>query len=234
MSRLFLTKILNVKYNTSQTNYVGGFQRKMVKNLILLFVFVLLGVYAAHSQDAEEKTIVSDEFHFAASFPAPPTQSRNEISTKFGKGFATRWTLELKDISYEVLVADFPYLSVKMDYKPLNLFYDTICNDLSEQYGAKFGYHTDVLFDEYGRAAGRIAKEKSVNVRMYLVRQRLYLVSIIMSNSLLNKGGSIIDEQTKLDFINFLDGFIFIYKKENEKKYSFGLPQTASQNLKSQ
>ena len=198
----------------------------VMRKITLLIVFVLFAVSAAQAQLAEHETVASDEFHFIAFFPDKPTRTEGDINTRFGKGYSRHWTLELPDISYEVSVDDFPDLSVKMDYKPLDLFYDEICNDLASKYGAKFGWYYDILFDEEGRAASRRTKEFSVSVRMYLVRQRLYQVKAIMRNSLEK------DEQTKENVKNFMDKFIFVYQKENEKKYSFGLPESASQNFK--
>ncbi|MDQ6787104.1 MAG: hypothetical protein M3033_09885 [Acidobacteriota bacterium] len=199
-----------------------------MKKITLLVVFVLSAVCSVQAQRAESKTIVSDEFHFIAFFPNRPTQTEGDINTRFGKGYSRRWTLELPDISYEVSVDDFPELSVKMDYKPLNLFYAVICNDLASQYGAKFGYYSDTLFSEYGRNASRRTNELSVTARMFLVRQRFYQVKVVMRNSLEK------DEQTLEDIKNFLDEFVFVYQKENEKKYTYGLPQSVSQNLERQ
>jgi hypothetical protein len=196
-----------------------------MKKIIILVVFVLSVVCVAQAQRAEYETVVSDEFHFIAFFPDRPTLTEGNINSRFGKGYSRRWTLELPDISYEVSVNDFPELSVDMDFKPLNLFYDEVCNELANQYGAKFGHYSDNLFEEEGRAAGRRTKEYSVNVRMYLVRQRFYQVKVIMRN-LLEK-----DKQTIENVKKFMDEFLFVYKKENEEKYSFGLPESASQNL---
>ena len=196
-----------------------------IRKIILLAIFVLTAACAVHAQLAEHETVVSDEFHFIAFFPDKPTKTEGDINTRFGKGYSRRWTLELPDIFYEVSVDDFPDLSVEMDYKPLNLFYDSICKDLANQYGAKFGYYTDIFFDEYGRTASRRTKDFSVTVRMYLVRQRLYQVKVVMRNSLEK------DEQTKENVKKFIDEFVFVYQKENEKKYSYGLPESVSQNL---
>ena len=150
----------------------------VMKKFISVVLFVLFAIFATYAQRAESETIVSDQFYFIAFFPDKPMQSEGDINTRFGKGYSRCWTLELPDILYEVSVDDLPELSVEMNYKPLNLFYDEICNDLASKYGAKFGYYTDISFDEYGRAAGRRTKDVSVNVRMYLARQRLYQVKV--------------------------------------------------------
>lgn len=123
-------------------------------------------------------------------------------------------------------VDDFPEISVEMDYKPLNLFYDAVCSDFTSRYGAKCdNYYTDILFGEYGRVEGRRTKEFSLDVRIYLVRQRLYQAKVAMRNSLEK------DEQTIQNVTKFMDSFLFVHRKMNEKKYSFGLPKSLSQNL---
>ena len=197
----------------------------VMRKIILLAIFVISAVCAAHAQLAEHETVVSDEFHFIAFFPDKPTKTEGDINTRFGKGYSRRWTLELPDIFYEISVNDFPNLSVEMDYKPLNIFYDEVCSDLASKYGAKFGYYSDILFDEEGRAASRRTKNLSVSVRMYLARQRFYQVKVVMRNTLEN------DEQTKENVKKFMEEFVFVYQKENEKKYNYGLPESASQNL---
>lgn len=201
--------------------------RMTMEKLTILIVFVLCSVYGISAQHAESNTIVSDKFHFIAFFPDQPTLAEGDINSRFGKGFSRRWTLELPNILYEVSVDDLPDISVEMDYKPLNLFYDEICNDLASKYGAKFGYSSDILFDEYGREAGRRTKDVSVSVRMYLVRQRLYQVKVVMRNTLEK------DEQTKENVKKFMEEFVFVYQKENEKKHTYGLPESVSQNLES-
>ncbi|HUF04900.1 MAG TPA: hypothetical protein VMM38_12090 [Aridibacter sp.] len=189
-------------------------------------VLVLLSSWAVQAQTAEWHSVVSDEVYFIAQFPSRPTLTEGDISGGFGKGYSRRWTLETTDVFYEVSVNDFPDLSIEMDYKPLNLFYDQICDDLASQYGAKFDYYTDILFDEYGRTAGRRTKEFAVSVRIYLVRQRLYQVKTVRRNSLGN------DKQTSEDIKHFMKQFIFVHRKENEKQYSLGLPETVSQGLR--
>ena len=196
-----------------------------MKNLTLIVLFILSVVCVAQAQFAESETIISDEFHFIAFFPNKPMQTEGDINTSFGKGHSRRWTLELPDISYEVSVNDFPDLAVEMDYKPLTLFYGAVCKDLINQYGGEVSGHTDIIFGEYGVAVSRLTKNHFLSVRMYLVRQRFYQVRVIMQNPLEK------DEQTKENVKNFMEKFIFVYKKENEKKYSYGLPESVSQNL---
>lgn len=196
-----------------------------MKKIIVLIVFVLSAVYVVQAQPTEWELVVSDEFHFIAVFPSQPKQSESIINTRFGKGYSQRWTLDLQDISYEISVDDFPDLSVEMDYKPLNLFYDHVFNDLANQCGAKFGDYIDILFGEYGRGGYLNSKEFYVSVRMYLVRQRLYQAKIVMRKSLET------DKQVLENVKKFMDHFLFVHRKENEKKYSYGLPESVSQNL---
>ncbi len=61
-------------------------------------------------------------------------------------------------------------------------------------------------------------------VRMYLVRQRLYQVKVVMRNARAE------DKQAVANAIKFIDDFGFVYRKEDEKKYIYGLPESASQN----
>lgn len=196
----------------------------IMKKIILLVVLVLSAVYAAQAQRAEFETIFSDEFHFIAFFPDRPTLTEGDINTRFGKGYSRRWTLESPGNFYEVSVDDFPDLSVKMDYKSLNSFYDTVCSDFASQYCAKCdNYHTTEFFGEYGKHAGGRTKDLFVYVEMYLVRQRLYQLKHIMRTSLEN------DRQALLDVSKFFNEFVLIHRKENEKEYSYGLPQSLSQ-----
>jgi len=198
-----------------------------MKKILLLVVFVLSTVCAAQAQRAEWPTIVSDEFHFIAFFPDRPTMSEGDVNTRFGKGYSRRWTLESPDVFYEVSVDDYPDLSVEVDYKSLNLFYDAVYSDFAGQYGGKCcgsGF-TKVLFTEFGIEAGSRTKDVFFNVQMYLIRQRLYQLKVVMRTSLEK------DKQTREDVGKFMDEFVFVYRKENEKKYSYGLPESVSQNL---
>ena len=202
-----------------------------MKKIIWLFAFVLCGVTAAYSQgaDADWEAVVSDEFHFIAYFPNEPTKTEGKIDTRFGKGYSRRWTLKLPDIFYEVSVDDYPDLTVEMNYKPLNLFYDTVCNDFAGQYGVKCdNYNTTVMFGEYGKNAGGRGKDVFVTVEMYLARQRLYQLKIVMPTAFEH------DRQKLEDIRKFLDDFVLVHKKENESKYTYGLPESLSQNYKSQ
>ncbi len=193
----------------------------------MLVLFVLCGVYAAQAQLAEDKTIVSDKFNFIAFFPDKPTFTEGNINTRFGKGYSRRWTLETPDVLYEVSVTDFSDLSVKMDYKSLNSFYYTICSEFASQYGAKCNNNYSIeLFDEYGENIGGRTKELFVYDQIFLAHQRLYQLKHVMKTSLEN------DRQALLDAKKFFDDFVFIYQKENEQKYSYGLPKSLSQNLK--
>lgn len=192
----------------------------------MLVVLILFAVCVVQAQRAEYKTIVSDEFNFIAFFPDRPTKTESEINTKFGKGYARRWTLETPDVFYEVSVTDLPELSIKTDYKSLNSFYDAVCSDFAIQYGAKCdNYQTNELFGEYGKYAGGRTKDLFVYVQMYLARQRLYQLRHVMRTSLEN------DRQGLLDGSKFFDEFVFVHRKANEKKYSYGLPESLSQDL---
>ena len=196
-----------------------------MKKLTILVLFVLCGVCAAQAQLAEHKTIVSDEFNFIAFFPNKPTYTEGDINTRFGKGYLRRWTLETSGVFYEVSVTDLPNLFVKMDYKSLNSFYDQVCSDFTSQYGAVCdNYGTNDMFGEFGKYGGSRTKDLFVYVQMYLAQKRLYQLKQIMKTSLEN------DEQTASDSSKFWNEFVFIHRKESEKKYSYGLPKSLSQN----
>lgn len=197
-----------------------------MKKIAIFFIFVFSSVYAAHGQQPEWKMIFLDELHFTALFPEQPQASEGEFYTGYGRALSRRWTLNHQDISYEVVVTDFPELSVTMDYKPLNFFYDAVRNNLVSHHGTKYGEHSDTLFGEYGRGLVLRNDNETVNIRMHLVRQRLYQVKVVIPTSREK------DERTLDNVKMFLEHFLFVQQKENEKNYSFGLPQAVSQNLK--
>ena len=184
-----------------------------------------MAVGSAFGQQPEPTTIMSDELHFIAFFPEKPKVIEGSADTTFGKARYRQWNLELPDSSYRVSVIDYSDLSIKMEGKPLNEFYDVLCDDLQREYGAKFGWHTDILFDELGRNAGVLTKNVSVTERMFLTRQRLYLVILVRKTSILK------DEQSNADAKKFLDNFVFVKKEGNETNYSYGLPKSLSQNI---
>lgn len=196
----------------------------VMKKIAILAVFFLFGVYAANGQ-VLERTVLSDELHFAAYFPEQPQQSESTIDTGLGQAVSRRWTLESPDVVYEILVVDFSQVPVAMDPKPLNQFYDSVRRVLAAQHGEKYDEKSDTLFGEYGRAIEFRAHEEIAHVRMHLVQQRLYQVRAILRASAEN------DEQTTANVKNFLEGFVFVQRKENEGPYSYGLPQALSQNL---
>ncbi|MEO8074327.1 MAG: hypothetical protein ABI686_13895, partial [Acidobacteriota bacterium] len=194
-----------------------------MRKIIMLIVFVLFAVCAVQAQLAEDKTIVSDEFNFIAFFPDKPTYNEGDINTRFGKGYSRRWTLETPDVFYEVSVTDFPDLSVKMDSKSLNSFYDVVCSDFVSQYGTLCDNHgTNELFGEFGKDSGSRTKNLFVCVQMYLAQKRLYQLKHIMRTSLEN------DKQALSNLDKFWNEFVFVHRKENEKKFTYGLPKSLS------
>jgi len=172
--------------------------------------------------------VLSDELYFRALFPEEPKRSEGPIDTSFGTGFEQRWTLELSNMSYEVSVIELPDITVKVDGKSLNRFYDLLTDDLGKQYGVKFGYHTVEHFGELGRLAGRSTLAQSVIVEMFLIRKHLYKATIIWDSNPLN------NKRISKDNERFLDNFLFVLKRGNEEKYSYGLPKFFSQNISEQ
>jgi hypothetical protein len=198
---------------------------KVMRKITMLVLFVLCGVYAAQAQLAEDKTIVSDEFNFIAFFPDKPTITEGDINTRFGKGYSRRWTLETSGVFYEVSVTDIPELSVKMDFKSLTSFYDAVCSDFASQYGTVCdNYGTNEMFGEFGKYGGSRTEDLFVYVQMYLAQKRLYQLKKITRTSLEN------DKQTQSDGSKFWEDFVFVHRKENEKKFTYGLPKSLSQN----
>ena len=196
-----------------------------MKRLTLHVVFFLSCICITHAQHPESKMVVSDELHFIAVFPEPPKYGEGNIDTKFGKAFSRRWALELPGLLYEVSVVDFSDLSVKMDYKPLNQFYETLGNDLGVEYNSRVNDNGDDRFGEYGRDVSLVNKKVSVEVEMFLIRQRLYQVKVVMSRSLKSNWQSLLEVQ------HFLDEFLFVKEREDGTKYSYGLPKSLSQNI---
>lgn len=84
---------------------------------------------------------------------------------------------------------------------------------------------TNELFGEFGKDGGSRTKDLFVYVQMYLAQKRLYQLKHIMRTSLEN------DKQALSDGSKFWNEFVFVHRKENEKKYSYGLPKPLSQNL---
>lgn len=191
-----------------------------MKSLPLLVVLFLSSIYTATGQQPEWKIIRSVEFHFIASFPGDPEQKSEDIAASFGSASARRWILELPGVSYEVLVADFPNLSVKMENKALYSFYDVACGEFA---GGRCDVGDD-QFGELGRRGWSGTKTETIEYLMYLAGKRLYLAKVVTKAAM--------EKQTREDRKKFLDEFLFIHVEENEKKLKWGLPKTASQNRK--
>lgn len=198
-----------------------------MKKIILLFVFVFCAVTVASSQSSEWKGVYSEEFHFLAYFPDEPTYTEIDAETRFGKIHSRRWTLESSGRIYEVSVNDFSNLTVEMNAKSLNSFYNAICEDSAAQYGVKCSSgFTSIMFDEYGRNAGGRGKDVFFSAEMYLARQRLYMLKLV-TPVVFERDREKLQEGSK-----FFEKFSFIHK--NEKGLRYGLPETASQNYKFQ
>lgn len=177
-----------------------------------------LAAGAIQGQRLTDKTVVSDEFNFIAVFPEPPIKSEGPIETRFGKAYSRRWTLQLTGVFYELSVDDFQDLTVERNHKALNAFYDSVCSDFASQYGARCdNYYGKELFGEVGKHAGGRTKDLFVFVDMYLVNKRLYQLKHVMRTSMEN------DRQAARDLQDFQDKFVFVYRKANEEKYSYGL-----------
>jgi hypothetical protein len=194
-----------------------------MKNLTFLVGLFLAGISIANGQQPEWKTIYSDEFHFIATFPGDPEQKSEDIDTSFGSGSVRRWISELPGISYEVLVADFPNLSVKMEYKELDSFYNAVCIELGSAQECRGGLNND-QFGELGKSGGFRTIDGTVEFLTYLAGKRLYMATVVTRTSMV--------KQTREDRKEFLDKFLFAHLVEAEtgKKLKWGLPTAGSQN----
>ena len=166
----------------------------------------------------------SDEYHFIASFPDQPKQKAGEIEMSFGKGTSKRWSLELPEIVYEVVVADFPNLSVAMEDRALMAFYKSACADIDGVSGCK-GYYSDEQFGVLGIAGGFRNAESSGVFAMYLVKNRLYLAKVTTRESRY--------KEAYVDMKKFIDEFLFFHVDGTKEATLWGLPDPKSQNRKS-
>ena len=159
-------------------------------------------------------------------FPDDPEKQVGEIETTFGKALTHRWILELPEVSYEILVAEFTDQPAEMDDKSLVTFYKAACVQFGFTCNGSLG---DVFFDEVGSSGGFRTKHETFDYLMYLARSRFYLIKTIAKSSA--------DEKTRKDRKEFIDRFGFIHeirdeKGQNMKKMKWGLPEHASQKRK--
>jgi hypothetical protein len=195
-----------------------------MKRLSFLVALFLSSFCITNGQQPEWKTIYSDEFHFIASFPGDPEKSEGNITTALGKGTASRWTLELPGIAYEIFVADFPDLAVKMDGKTLRSVYQTACAELGGSPRACRGELNDDRFGEQGHNGGFRTGSLYVQFVMFLAGNRFYQAKVVSSKSA--------QKENWEDIAKFVDKFLFTHLDESEKKLNWGLPKNASQNRK--
>jgi hypothetical protein len=203
------------------------------------FGLVLLLAAAVYGQPQRDwKVIYSEEFNFIASFPDQPQQTAGDIETSFGKGVSKSWTLELPEIVYEIIVADFPNLSVEMEDKALMAFYKSACADFGVSSGCRTaacadangmvscqGYYSDEQFDVLGIAGRFSTSGDSGMFEMYLVKNRLYLAKVSTRESRFKAAWT--------DIKKFNDEFLFFHVGGTDRKPKWGLPDSKSQNRKS-
>lgn len=169
------------------------------------------------------KTVYSEEFHFIAFFPDEPKKYVEDIETSFGKASAHRWKLELPEVSYEILVAEFADQPAEMDDRSLTAFYKAACVQFGITCDGGYGYE---FFDEIGTGGGFRTKDETVSYLMYLARKRFYLAKTVAKASA--------EELTREDRKEFIDRFGFVHEEPGEKgrdmkKLKWGLPEHASQ-----
>jgi hypothetical protein len=189
------------------------------------FGLVLLLAAAVYGQpQLEWKVVYSEEFNFIASFPDQPQRTTGDIQMSFGKGTSKRWILESTEITYEVVVADFPNLSVPMEDRALMAFYRSACADIGEVSACK-GYYSYDQFDVLGLAGGFRGSGISGMFAMFLVRNRFYMAKVTTRESMY--------KEAYVDMKKFIDEFLFFHVDGTDKKPKWGLPDSKSQNRKS-
>jgi hypothetical protein len=196
-----------------------------MRRLTLIIVLILTSVSEVLAQQTEWRAFYSDEFHFRAAFPGDPKETKENLEMSFGKTSARVWRLEQPKITYDLMVADFPDLSVEMSGKALALFYEKACFDLGGNYQACHGNYTnDERFGEAGLNPGFGTNEGAAYVLMFLTGKRFYLAKVSVWKSAKVENWSNIKK--------FFEEFEFAHPAENEKKLTWGLPKAESQNLK--
>jgi hypothetical protein len=219
-----------ISYRKDVSKNCSNFEVGMKKTLSLL-TLLFCAALAAPAQSAEWKSVFSEEFYFWAQFPDEPKYSESAVDTAFGKCRSRRWTLETADgVVYEVSVDDFADLSVEMNAKSLNEFYAAVFADVAAApYGvpaARVGIPYE-MFSEYGVKIGNRGRGVLVEAQMFLARRRLYTTKYVGPASLES------DRQKWSDLRKFFDEFLFIHRVENENRFRYGLPESASQHFRS-
>lgn len=185
----------------------------------MLVVLMVLGAFVVDGQEVEWAKVYSEKFHFIADFPAKPKQDSGEIETRFGKFPTKRWTVEVPGILYEVSVAEFSASPVK-GVKDLNRFYQDVCNDLFVKCDSGAG---NDQFDVLGREWGFRSKKDQYAALAYLARNRFYLIKVIVDNKIEK------EKDISKSIRKFIEGFLFVQVNDSEKKWTWGLPPSATQ-----
>jgi len=195
----------------------------------LLSSILVISATVVTARSQQDNVIVSDEFHFMAVFPEKPTESNGELETRFGTGSSRLWVVQRPDISYEVSVTDFPDLSVSMDTKSLNKFYNSICLDIAARYGnPSCDGAAYIIENEEGRGMYfRKGSDEATRLYVWLAQKRLYQVSVSYKKNKFEN-----DPVLWKQLNDFLDAFLLIKKSNEKDRYTVGLPPPASQNLK--
>jgi hypothetical protein len=185
-------------------------------------IFILLALCVSYGQSITPN-FLSEEFNFVAEFPEEPIKGSVEIETRFGSATGHRWAAESPEMTYEVSVTDFSTPRVEMNYKSLNSFYKVVCEDLIGVSGCSGYGH--LLFTEEGMGYEYSRNGDVLFVRVFLIRQRMYIAKVSGRVSLENR------PESKKKARRFLDTFLFVYMNPKTGKYDFGLPTSISQNI---
>lgn len=149
----------------------------LMRRFFALVLVTLIAGLAAQSQNRVVRPNVwSEELNFLAEFPEEPKKTSAELETRFGTAEGKSWKLERSDITFEISVLHFTEPPVEMKMKALQEFYRILCRDII---GSPHGGYGDNFFGEEGMScANRSEKRKDLYLRLFLIRNRLYLAKV--------------------------------------------------------
>ena len=191
---------------------------------LVIFSLFLLCIGQGFGQQGEWKTVYSDELHFFANFPDEPKQDTVHIALQTGDVVARRWRSEFPGVAYEVLVADFPNIDREIQWRELSRLYSQVCIDIGGSGKECQGFAGNDLFGERGVMGEFRTSDGTVSFTMFLTAKRLYMARVEAHKS--------VDNRIRDDRKKFLDDFLFLHIDEKEKKPTWGLPKSESQNCK--
>jgi hypothetical protein len=211
----------------------SGFGNQLVKSVLLLsfmrrfFAVVLLtlivGLGAQAQNRVDRPNVWSEELNFLAEFPDEPKETSAKLETRFGTAEGKSWKLERSDITFEISVLHFAEPPVEMKMKALQEFYRILCRDII---GSPHGGYGDNFFGEEGMScANGIEKRQDLYLRLFLIRNRLYLAKVISTVQKQNASAR------HAQATHFLESLHLANIDPVTKKLVYGMPKAFSQNL---